>query len=98
MGEMVMQVLVGSVSVINIPLNLGKRLILIGVILVISTQIIQTEGSYSFPLCGMIIACLGFILFIGLLLSHRTHRNYLAGIVRPMFSFSVFNFAPSPPR
>ncbi|XP_008317419.1 major facilitator superfamily domain-containing protein 4B [Cynoglossus semilaevis] len=53
MGEMVMQVLVGS--------------------------IIQTAGSYSFPLCGMIIACLGFILFIGLLLFHRMHRNYLTG-------------------
>uniref|UniRef100_H3D4T0 Major facilitator superfamily domain-containing protein 4A n=1 Tax=Tetraodon nigroviridis TaxID=99883 RepID=H3D4T0_TETNG len=47
MGEMVMQVLVGS--------------------------IIQTQGSYSFPLSGMIIACLGFILFIGLLLFHRMH-------------------------
>uniref|UniRef100_A0A3Q3WZP6 Major facilitator superfamily domain containing 4A n=1 Tax=Mola mola TaxID=94237 RepID=A0A3Q3WZP6_MOLML len=53
MGEMVMQVLVGS--------------------------IIQTEGSYSFLLCGMIIACIGFILFIGLLLFHRIHRNYLTG-------------------
>ncbi|XP_003963554.1 major facilitator superfamily domain-containing protein 4B [Takifugu rubripes] len=56
MGEMVMQVLVGS--------------------------IIQTEGSYSFPLCGMIIACLGFIFFIGLLLFHRMHRNYLTGTSR----------------
>uniref|UniRef100_A0A3P9N8Y1 Major facilitator superfamily domain-containing protein 4A n=1 Tax=Poecilia reticulata TaxID=8081 RepID=A0A3P9N8Y1_POERE len=53
MGEMVMQVLVGS--------------------------IIQTEGSYSFLLCGMIIACVGFILFFGLLLFHRMHRNYLTG-------------------
>lgn len=42
-------------------------------------QIIQTKGSYSFLLCGMIIACVGFILFIGLLLFHRMHRNYLAG-------------------
>lgn len=42
-------------------------------------QIIQTEGSYSFLLCGMIVACIGFILFIGLLLFHRMHRNYLAG-------------------
>uniref|UniRef100_A0A8D3AKC4 Major facilitator superfamily domain-containing protein 4A n=1 Tax=Scophthalmus maximus TaxID=52904 RepID=A0A8D3AKC4_SCOMX len=55
MGEMVMQVLVGS--------------------------IIQTEGSYSFLLCGMIIGCLGFIFFFGLLLFHRMHRNYLAGTV-----------------
>lgn len=39
----------------------------------------QTKGSYSFLLCGMIIACIGFILFIGLLLFHRMHRNYLAG-------------------
>ncbi|XP_057686233.1 major facilitator superfamily domain-containing protein 4B isoform X1 [Corythoichthys intestinalis] len=53
MGEMVMQVLVGS--------------------------IIQTEGSYSFLLCGVIIACIGFILFIGLLFFHRMHRNYLTG-------------------
>lgn len=43
------------------------------------SQIIQTEGSYSFLLCGMIIACIGFILFIGLLLFHRIHRNYLTG-------------------
>ncbi|XP_047462637.1 major facilitator superfamily domain-containing protein 4B [Mugil cephalus] len=53
MGEMVMQVLVGS--------------------------IIQSEGSYSFLLCGVITACLGFIFFIGLLLFHRMHRNYLTG-------------------
>ncbi|XP_068606647.1 major facilitator superfamily domain-containing protein 4B [Brachionichthys hirsutus] len=53
MGEMVMQVLVGS--------------------------IIQTEGSYSFLLCGMVIGCMGFILFIALLLFHRMHRNYLTG-------------------
>ncbi|XP_074538151.1 major facilitator superfamily domain-containing protein 4B isoform X2 [Halichoeres trimaculatus] len=53
MGEMVMQVLVGS--------------------------IIHTEGSYSFLLCGMIIACIGFIVFIGLMLFHRMHRNYLTG-------------------
>ncbi|KAJ8257792.1 hypothetical protein GJAV_G00189730, partial [Gymnothorax javanicus] len=51
MGEMVMQVLVGS--------------------------IIQTEGSYSFLLCGMIIGCIGFIVFFCLLLFHRMHRNYL---------------------
>ncbi|KAM9342424.1 major facilitator superfamily domain-containing protein 4B [Pholidichthys leucotaenia] len=52
MGEMVMQVLVGS--------------------------IIQTNAR-NFLLCGVIIACVGFILFIGLLLFHRMHRNYLAG-------------------
>ncbi|XP_034552257.1 major facilitator superfamily domain-containing protein 4B [Notolabrus celidotus] len=56
MGEMVMQVLVGS--------------------------IIHTEGSYSFLLCGMIIACIGFIVFIGLLLFHRMHRNYLTGTTK----------------
>lgn len=33
MGEMVMQLLVGSVSVMNIPLKWGKGLTLIGVIL-----------------------------------------------------------------
>lgn len=42
-------------------------------------QIIQTEGSYSFLLCGMIIGCMGFILFIGLMLFHRMHINYLTG-------------------
>ncbi|XP_037333881.2 major facilitator superfamily domain-containing protein 4B [Pungitius pungitius] len=56
MGEMVMQVLVGS--------------------------IIPTLGSYSFLLCGMIIACTGFIFFIGLLLFHRMHRNYLTGTTK----------------
>ncbi|XP_053705643.1 major facilitator superfamily domain-containing protein 4B [Synchiropus splendidus] len=53
MGEMVMQVLVGS--------------------------IMNTEGSYSFLLCGVIIACLGFIFFIALMLFQRMHRNYLTG-------------------
>ncbi|XP_023847198.1 major facilitator superfamily domain-containing protein 4B isoform X1 [Salvelinus sp. IW2-2015] len=53
MGEMVMQVLVGS--------------------------IIQSEGSYSFLLCGMIIGCMGSILFFGLLFLHRMHRKYLTG-------------------
>ncbi|KAJ4934730.1 hypothetical protein JOQ06_007513 [Pogonophryne albipinna] len=52
MGEMVMQVVVGS--------------------------IIQ-NGSYSFPLCGVVIACIGFILFIALLLFSRMHQNYLTG-------------------
>uniref|UniRef100_A0A3B3ZUH6 Major facilitator superfamily domain containing 4A n=1 Tax=Periophthalmus magnuspinnatus TaxID=409849 RepID=A0A3B3ZUH6_9GOBI len=42
-------------------------------------QIIQTKGSYSFLLCGVVIACVGFIVFIGLLLFHRMHRNYLTG-------------------
>ncbi|XP_077588687.1 major facilitator superfamily domain-containing protein 4B [Stigmatopora nigra] len=56
MGEMVMQVLVGS--------------------------IIQTEGSYSFLMCGVIIACLGLIVFIGLLFFHRMHRNYLTGTTK----------------
>ncbi|KAG7472639.1 hypothetical protein MATL_G00110910 [Megalops atlanticus] len=53
LGEMVLQVLVGSV--------------------------IHSEGSYSFLLCGMIIGCIGFTLFFGLLLFHRMHRNYLTG-------------------
>ncbi|KAG9339736.1 hypothetical protein JZ751_023383 [Albula glossodonta] len=53
MGEMVLQVLVGSV--------------------------IHSQGSYSFLLCGMIIGCIGFTLFFGLLLFHRMHRNYLTG-------------------
>lgn len=45
------------------------------------SQIIHTEGSYSFLLCGVTIACIGFILFIGLLLFQRMHRNYLRGTV-----------------
>ncbi|XP_026775969.1 major facilitator superfamily domain-containing protein 4B [Pangasianodon hypophthalmus] len=53
MGEMVLQVVVGS--------------------------IIQTEGSYSFLLCGMIAGCVGFALFFGLMLCHYFHRNYLRG-------------------
>ncbi|KAI3356867.1 hypothetical protein L3Q82_003514 [Scortum barcoo] len=57
MGEMVMQVLVGS--------------------------IMQTQSSYSFLLCGMIISCIGFIVFIGLLLFHRMHRNYLIEKLAP---------------
>ncbi|XP_019720808.1 major facilitator superfamily domain-containing protein 4B [Hippocampus comes] len=56
MGEMVMQVLVGS--------------------------IIQTEGSYSFLLCGVIMASIGFILFMALLFFHRMHRNYLTGTTK----------------
>lgn len=58
---------------------------------VASAQIIQTKGSYSFPLSGMIIACLGFILFIGLLLFHRMHRNYLTGVVCRTLFCSVFD-------
>nr|XP_023699435.1 major facilitator superfamily domain-containing protein 4A-like [Paramormyrops kingsleyae] len=53
LGEMVLQVLVGS--------------------------IIHSEGSYSFLLCGMIIGCIGFLLFFGLLFFHRMHKKYLAG-------------------
>ncbi|CAL8319273.1 unnamed protein product [Merluccius merluccius] len=56
MGEMVMQVVVGT--------------------------IIQSQGSYSFLLCGMIVGCLGFIVFIGLLFFHRMHRNYLTGTAK----------------
>lgn len=59
----------------------GECLIFVSFILLFPpTQIIQTKGSYSFLLCGMIMACLGFILFIGLLLFQRMHRNYLTGI------------------
>ncbi|XP_060930109.1 major facilitator superfamily domain-containing protein 4B-like [Limanda limanda] len=46
---------------------------------VVMGQIIQTQGEYSFLLCGVVIACLGFGFFIGLLLFHRMHRNYLLG-------------------
>ncbi|KAK7915806.1 hypothetical protein WMY93_011567 [Mugilogobius chulae] len=45
-------------------------------------QIIQTKGSYSFLLCGVIIACIGFIVFFALLLFQRMHRNYLTGTQR----------------
>ncbi|XP_058266013.1 major facilitator superfamily domain-containing protein 4B isoform X2 [Hemibagrus wyckioides] len=53
MGEMVLQVVIGS--------------------------IIQTRGSYSFLLCGMIAGCIGFALFFSLMLCHYFHRNYLRG-------------------
>lgn len=70
-------------------------------------QIIQTKGSYSFLLCGMIIACIGFILFIGLLLFHRMHRNYLTGtlsastlihhsLLLNFFFFSFVSYSPPP--
>ncbi|MEQ2274966.1 hypothetical protein XENORESO_021398, partial [Xenotaenia resolanae] len=39
--------------------------------------IIQTEGSYSFLLCGMIIACIGFIFFIATTPT-TTKNSYLA--------------------
>lgn len=57
------------------------RLMFNSLMLLTQPQIIQTKGSYSFLLCGMIIACAGFILFIGLLLFHQMHRNYLTGMV-----------------
>ncbi|KAL4622365.1 major facilitator superfamily domain-containing protein 4A isoform X1 [Arapaima gigas] len=53
LGEMVLQVLVGS--------------------------IIHSQGSYSFLLCGMIIGCVGFSLFFGLLFFHRMHKIYQTG-------------------
>ncbi|KAI4894738.1 hypothetical protein NFI96_015649, partial [Prochilodus magdalenae] len=53
MGEMVLQVLVGS--------------------------IMQTAGSYSFLLCGLITGCIGFAFFFGLVLCHHFHRKYLRG-------------------
>ncbi|KAF7693113.1 major facilitator superfamily domain-containing protein 4A [Silurus meridionalis] len=52
MGEMLLQLLVGSV--------------------------INTYGSYSFMLCGMIFGCMGFTLFLALLLVQHRHQKYLA--------------------
>ncbi|KAI5622966.1 major facilitator superfamily domain-containing protein 4A [Silurus asotus] len=52
MGEMLLQLLVGSV--------------------------INTYGSYSFMLCGMIFGCLGFTLFLALLLVQHRHTKFLA--------------------
>ncbi|KAG5282773.1 hypothetical protein AALO_G00059790 [Alosa alosa] len=49
------------------------------VLQVVVGSIIHTAGSYSFLLCGMIIGCIGFIVFFALLLCHRLHRNYLTG-------------------
>ncbi|XP_072553550.1 major facilitator superfamily domain-containing protein 4B [Salminus brasiliensis] len=84
MGEMVLQVLVGS--------------------------IIQTAGSYSFLMCGMITGCIGFVLFFGLVLCHRFHRNYLRGASKKTamvedpapvpvpFSVSNPTLAPGPVR
>ncbi|XP_027010660.1 major facilitator superfamily domain-containing protein 4A [Tachysurus fulvidraco] len=39
---------------------------------------INTHGSYSFMLCGMIFGCLGFTLFLALLLVQHRHKKYLA--------------------
>ncbi|KAK3536775.1 hypothetical protein QTP86_023016 [Hemibagrus guttatus] len=52
LGEMLLQLLVGSV--------------------------INTHGSYSFMLCGMIFGCMGFTLFLALLLVQHRHKKFLA--------------------
>ncbi|KAL2104014.1 hypothetical protein ACEWY4_000882 [Coilia grayii] len=52
------------------------------VLQVVVGSIIPTSGSYSFLLCGMIIGCIGFILFFALLLCHRLHSNYLTGTLK----------------
>ncbi|GAA6092280.1 major facilitator superfamily domain-containing protein 4A [Tachysurus ichikawai] len=39
---------------------------------------INTHGSYSFMLCGTIFGCLGFTLFLALLLVQHRHKKYLA--------------------
>ncbi|KAM4612756.1 major facilitator superfamily domain-containing protein 4A [Polymixia lowei] len=49
MGEMVLQVVVGSV--------------------------IHSRGSYTFLLCGMVAACIGFSLFLLLIYTQRIHRT-----------------------
>ncbi|XP_012690390.1 major facilitator superfamily domain-containing protein 4B [Clupea harengus] len=49
------------------------------VLQVVVGSIIHDAGSYSFLLCGMIIGCIGFIVFFGLLLCDRLHSNYLTG-------------------
>ncbi|XP_066529086.1 major facilitator superfamily domain-containing protein 4A isoform X2 [Hoplias malabaricus] len=50
MGEMLLQLLVGSV--------------------------INSHGSYSFLLCGMIFGVMGFAVFLGLLLVHHIHKTH----------------------
>ncbi|TTB41859.1 Cyclin-dependent kinase 18 [Bagarius yarrelli] len=60
MGEMLLQLLVGSV--------------------------INTHGSYSFMLCGMIFGCMGFTLFLTVLLVQHRHKKYLAGTTNLDFS------------
>ncbi|KAM9830921.1 major facilitator superfamily domain-containing protein 4B-like [Syngnathus typhle] len=52
------------------------------VMTVLVGSIIETKGSYSFLLCGVIIASLGLLLFLALLFFHRLHRNYLTGTTR----------------
>ncbi|XP_051948085.1 major facilitator superfamily domain-containing protein 4B-like [Xyrauchen texanus] len=69
MGEMSMQVLIGS--------------------------LIQTEGSYSFLVCSMVLGCLAFILLLALILCHHIHKN-LTGTSKK--AAMVDNpQAPSPP-
>ena len=42
-------------------------------------QIIESQGSYSFLVIGLVVACLGFMAFMGLMFFNRMHRNYLTG-------------------
>ncbi|XP_062843249.1 major facilitator superfamily domain-containing protein 4A [Trichomycterus rosablanca] len=39
--------------------------------------VINTHGSYSFMMCGMIFGCLGFTLFLALLSVHHRHKKYM---------------------
>ncbi|KAF5902766.1 major facilitator superfamily domain-containing protein 4A, partial [Clarias magur] len=41
-------------------------------------SMIDTHGSYSFLLCGMIFGCMGFTLFLALLLVQHRHKKHLA--------------------
>ncbi|KAG7266802.1 hypothetical protein CRUP_033312 [Coryphaenoides rupestris] len=47
-----------------------------------SVLLIYQVGTYSFLVCGMILGCGGFLVFIGLLFFHRMHRNYLTGTTK----------------
>ncbi|XP_072522110.1 major facilitator superfamily domain-containing protein 4A [Salminus brasiliensis] len=54
MGEMLLQLLVGSV--------------------------INSHGSYSFLVCGMIFGCMGFTIFLVLLVVYHIHKKYMTAI------------------
>ncbi|CAL8275706.1 unnamed protein product [Boreogadus saida] len=45
-------------------------------------MIIESKGSYSFLVIGLVVACLGFMAFLGLMFFNRMHRNYLTGTAK----------------
>lgn len=83
MGEMLLQLLVGSVRkpcCVLIVRNFDC-LTFIWSFALFLFQVINTHGNYSFILCGMIFGCMGFTFFLALLLVQHRHKKYLAGTI-----------------